>query len=285
MVTTFVLFLREGLEAALVIGILLAALRQMGQFRQMRAVWMGAALAILASLAGAAIIYMTVREYDDTTFEKIFEAVTFLVAVVLLTGVTFWMQRHSRTLKQEITLKASAAGSGLALGILAFTTVGREALETAVFTLATAFAGDATLVVLGAVLGLLAAIGLCVLIYRLGYRLDFRVFFRVMGILLIFFAAGLLGGAVHEMQERGWLPLGSVYLWDLRTVFNHDTNILGSILHGLFGYSDHPTVLQGIAYMAYLLTTAGFFWRETRKPMPAPPAASAPKASATSVAS
>ena len=285
MVTTFVLFLREGLEAALVIGMLLAALRQMGQIKQMRAVWIGSVLAILASLAVAAVIYVTVREYNDTTFEKVFEAVTFLVAVVLLTGVTFWMQRHSRTLKQEITVKASAAGSGLALGILAFTTVGREALETAVFTLATAFAGDAALVALGGVLGLLAAIVLCVLIYRLGYRLDFRVFFRVMGILLIFFAAGLLSGAVHEMQELGWLPLSSAYLWDLRTVFSHDSNILGSILHTLFGYSDHPTVLQGIAYMAYLLTAGGFFWHETRKPLPAPPAAKASASHATSAVS
>ena len=187
MVTTFVLFLREGLEAALVIGMLLAALRQMGQTRQMRAVWMGAALAIVASLGLGAILYATIHEYEDTTFAAVFEAITFLVAVVLLTGVTFWMQRHSRTLKREIAVKASAAGSGLALGLLAFTTVGREAVETAVFTLATAFEGNALLVVIGAVLGLLAAIGLCVMIYRLGYRLDFRVFFRIMGIVLIFF--------------------------------------------------------------------------------------------------
>ena len=283
MVTTFVLFLREGLEAALVIGMLLVALRQMGQTRQMRAVWMGAALAIVASLGLGAILYATIHEYEDTTFAAVFEAITFLVAVVLLTGVTFWMQRHSRTLKREIAVKASAAGSGLALGLLAFTTVGREAVETAVFTLATAFAGNATLVVLGAVLGLLAAIGLCVLIYRLGYRLDFRVFFRIMGIVLIFFAAGLLGSAVHEMQELGWLTFGGAHLWDLRAVLS-DESAVGGLLHGLVGYSDNPTVLQAIAYVSYLIVAGGFFWRETRKPMPAPPA-SAPTSHATSAAS
>lgn len=268
MATTFVLFLREGLEAALVIGMLLAALRQMGQTSQMRAVWGGAALAIVAALGGGIAVYATIHEYEDTTFAAVFEAITFLVAVILLTSVTFWMQRHSRTLKSEIAVKAGAAGSGLALGLLAFTTVGREAVETAVFTLATAFQGDAVLVTLGAVLGLLAAIGLCVLIYRLGYRLDFRVFFRVMGILLIFFAAGLLGSAVGQMQSLGWLPFGTAHLWDLRAVLS-DESTVGGLLHGLLGYSDNPTVLQSAFYLAYLVIAGGFFWRETRKPMPA----------------
>ena len=277
MVTTFVLFLRDGLEAALVIGMLLVALRQIGRASQMRAVWIGAALAILASLAGGIVIYDTIHEYEGTSFAAVFETITYLVAVVLLTSVTFWVQRHSRTLKSEITAKASAAGSGLALGLLAFTTVGREAVETAVFTLATAFEGDTLLVVLGAALGLLAAIGLCVLIYRLGYRLDFRVFFRIMGILLIFFAAGLLGGAVHEMQELGWLPLAEAHLWDLRTTLSNE-GAIGGLLHSLFGYSDHPTVLQVVAYLSYLLVAGGIFLRATRKPMALPqqPTTSAP---------
>jgi high-affinity iron transporter len=263
-----VLFLREGLEAALVIGMLLAALRQIGQARQMRAVWLGAVLAILASLAGGIVVYATIHEYEDTTFAAVFETITFLFAVVLLTSITFWMQRHSRTLKREITAKAGAAGSGLALGLLAFTTVGREAVETAVFTLATAFEGNGLLVVLGAVLGLLVAIGLCVMIYRLGYRLDFRVFFRVMGGLLIFFAAGLLGSAIGQMQTLDWLPFGTARLWDLRASLS-DESMIGGLLHSLLGYSDNPTVLQAIAYLSYLIVAGGFFLRETRKPMPA----------------
>lgn len=282
MATTFVLFLREGLEAALVIGMLLAALRQMGQISQMRAVWIGAALAILAALGGGIAVYATIHEYEDTVFAATFESITFLVAVVLLTSVTFWMQRHSRTLKREITAKAGAAGSGLALGLLAFTTVGREAVETAVFTLATAFQGSALLVVSGAVLGLLAATGLCVMIYRLGYRLDFRIFFRVMGVLLIFFAAGLLGGAVGQMQTLGWLPFGGAHLWDLRATLS-DESAVGGLLHSLFGYSDNPTALQAIAYVSYLVVAGGFFLRETRKPMPSrqQPSASAPNAASS----
>src|SRR5207248_10176681 len=135
--------------------------------------------------------YITIHNYAGSTFQTIFETITYLMAVVLLTSMTFWMQKHSRSLKREITAKASAAGSGFALGLLAFTTVGREGLESAFFTLAFAFQTNAVLLLTGALLGMLCAIGLCLLIYRLGYRLDFRIFFRVMGILLLFFAAGL----------------------------------------------------------------------------------------------
>src|SRR5579871_5302363 len=139
LVAAFLLFLREGLEASLIVSILFAALRQLGQMQQARAVWTGVGLAILGALLGGVALYFIVHAYANTTFQTIFETITFLVAVVLLTSMTFWMQKHSRSLKSEITAKASVAGSGLGLGLLAFTTVGRESLETAVFTLAFAF--------------------------------------------------------------------------------------------------------------------------------------------------
>lgn len=271
MIQTFVLFLREGLEASLIIGILLAALHQLGQTRQIRAVWIGSGLAILAALLGGVAVYNTIHEYEDTTFAAVFEAITYLAAVILLTGVTFYMTTHSRTLKREITARASAAGSGFALGLLAFTTVGREALETAVFTLASAFNDGPVLVVLGALLGLLAAVGLCLLIYRLGYRLDFALFFRVMGVLLIVFAAGLLGSAVHEMQELGWLPFASQHLWNFSNVLS-DEGAIGGVLHSLFGYSDNPTLLQGAFYTLYLLVAGTIFYRITQRPVQPQPA-------------
>jgi high-affinity iron transporter len=266
MIAAFVLFLREGLEASLIVSILFAALRQLGQTQHMRAVWTGVALAVLGSLVGGIVVYATVREFGNLSFEPIFEAATFLAAVVLLTTMTFWMQQHSRTLKKEITSKAATAGSGVALGLLAFTTVGREGIETAVFMVAFAFQTNAVLLLLGAALGLLAAVGLCVMIYRLGYRLDFRVFFRVMGILLLFFAAGLLGNAVHELQEVGWLPFGSAHLWNTSALLSDETSNLGALLHGLIGYSAQPTVLQGICYLTYLAVAGWLFWRITRKP-------------------
>ncbi|HEX6798745.1 MAG TPA: FTR1 family protein [Ktedonobacterales bacterium] len=279
---SFVLFLREGLEASLIVSILCATLRQLGQTQQIRAVWTGVVLAVLGALGGAAVIYFTVRQYDGTIGQTIFETATYLIAVVVLTYMTFWMQQHSRSLKAEIAAKASTAGSGFAFGLLAFSSVGREGLESAVFTLAFAFDTNAMLLLLGALLGVGAAVGLCFMIYRLGYRLDFRLFFRVMGILLIIFAAGLLGDAVQNLQALGWLNVGTHQLWNTGHILSEESTF-GDLLHGLIGYSEAPTVLQTLAYIAYLAVAGGFFWRLTRKP-PQLAARRAPAASPASAA-
>ncbi len=271
MIATFVLFLREGLEASLIISILFAALRQLGQMGKARAVWVGVGLAVLGSLLGGIALYVFVHEYPDTTFQTIFETMTYLVAVLLLTTMTFWVQRHSRSLKKEITFKATSAGSGFALGLLAFTTVGREGLESAFFTLAFAFQTNAVLLLAGALLGMLSAVGLCVLIYRLGYRLDYRLFFRVMGVLLLFFAAGLLSDAVQNMQELGWLTIGTAPLWNTAHILSEES-VFGDLLHGIIGYAQAPTVLQGIFYTTYLLVVGGVFAWMTRKPNTGRPA-------------
>jgi high-affinity iron transporter len=271
LVAAFVLFLREGLEASLIVSILLAALRQMGRLQQMRAVWMGVGLAVLASIGGGVVLYITVREYDGSTFQTIFETITYLTAVVLLTGMTFWLQAHSRNLKKELVAKMSVGGSGVALGLLAFSTVGREGLETAVFSLALAFQTSGLLLLVGGALGIFAAVVLCWLIYRMGYRLDFRIFFRVMGILLLIFAAGLLADAVQNLQELGWVSIGTTQLWDTGRFLSEDSTI-GDMLHTFVGYADAPTILQGFFYVAYLAVAGTIFWRMTRKgPAPKPP--------------
>jgi high-affinity iron transporter len=265
MIAAFILFLREGFEASLIVSILLAALRQLDQMKKARAVWAGVILAVLGALLGSVALYVTIHNYVGSTVQTVFETITYLIAVALLTAMTFWMQQHSRSLKKEITAKASEAGSGFALGLLAFTTVGREGLETAVFMLAFAFATNALLLLIGALLGLLAAIGLCFLIYRLGYRLDFRLFFRVMGIILLFFAAGLLGDAVQNMQQLGWLTFGASPLWNTARFLSEDSTI-GDILHTFLGYAEAPTALQVILYVGYLLVAGSIFAWMTRKP-------------------
>jgi len=265
MIATFVLFLREGLEASLIVSILFAALRQLDQMGKARAVWIGVGLAALGSLLGGLALYVFVHKYADTTFQIIFETITYLVAVVLLTTMTFWMQKHSRSMKREITARAIAAGLVFALGLLAFTTVGREGLESAFFTLAFAFQTNAVLLLTGALLGVLSAVGLCVLIYKVGYRLDYRIFFRVMGILLLFFAAGLLSDAVQNMQQLGWLSFGMAPLWNT-SHFLSENSVIGDLLHGIIGYAEAPTILQGLLYITYLLIAGGIFAWMTRKP-------------------
>jgi len=265
MLATYVLFLREGLEASLIVSILFAVLRQLGQMRQARAIWIGVGLALLGSILGAILIFTLVHNYVDTTGQTIFETFTYLVAVILLTTMTFWMQKHSRSLKQEITRKAEVAGSSFALGLLAFTFVGREGLETAFFTLAFAFQTNGWLLVSGGLLGVLSAIVLCILVYRMGYRLNYRIFFRVMGILLLFFAAGLLADAVQNMQELGWITFGLTPLWNTAHVLSEDS-ALGDLLHGLVGYAEEPTVLQGTLYILFLFISCSLFGWMTRKP-------------------
>lgn len=277
MLATFVLFLREGLEASLIVSMLFAALRQLDQMEKARAVWIGVGLAILGSLLGGLALYVFVHEYANTTFQTIFETITYLVAVVLLTTMTFWMQKHSRSMKREITTRASAAGSAFALGLLAFTSVGREGLESAFFTLAFAFQTNAILLLTGALLGMLSAVGLCILIYRLGYRLDYRVFFRVMGILLLFFAAGLLSDAVQNMQQLGWITFGTTALWNTSHILSEGST-LGDLLHGIIGYAEAPTVLQVIFYTTYLVIVGSIFTWMTRKPRTGKPVASSTSA-------
>src|SRR5215471_14835052 len=270
MLATFILFLREGLEASLIVSILFAVLRQLRLTHQARAVWTGVGLAILGSLVAGVVVYLTIHAYANTLLQQVFETIAYLVAVVLLTTMTFWMQKHSRLLRKEITVKASAAGSGFALGLLAFTTVGREGVETAFFTLAFAFQTNGWLLLLGALLGLIAAVALCFLIYRLGYRLDYRIFFRVMGLLLLFFGAGLFGDAVQNMQALNWLPFGTTPLWNTAHILSEDSTI-GDILHTFLGYSEAPTILQSVLYAAYLLITCSIFAWMTRKPTVRPP--------------
>ncbi|HEX8733201.1 MAG TPA: FTR1 family protein [Ktedonobacterales bacterium] len=265
MLPAFILLLREGLEASLIVSLMLAALRQLGETRQVRAVWIGVGLAAAASLIGGVIIYATVREYNDTTFQTIFETGTYIVAVAILTSMTFWMQRHSRTLKKEIMTRASVNSSGFALGLLAFTMVGREGLEASVFALAFAFETSGVLWLTGAALGLLAAIALSWAIYRLGYRLDFRVFFRWMGILLLIFAAGLVADAVQNLQALGWVTFGTTHLWSTAHLLAEDS-MLGDLLHSFIGYAQSPTVLQVSLYLLYLLVAGGYFFYITRKP-------------------
>ncbi|HEY1352061.1 MAG TPA: FTR1 family protein [Ktedonobacteraceae bacterium] len=264
MLATYVLFLREGLEASLIVSILLAVIRQLGERRQARAIWIGVGLALSGSMLGALCIFTLVHSYVDTMGQTIFETCTYLLAVFLLTSMTFWMQKHSRSLKQEITQKAAAASSGLALGLLAFTFVGREGIETAFFTLAFAFQTGGWLLLSGGLLGILSALLLCICIYRLGYRLNYRIFFRAMGILLLIFASGLLADAIQNLQELGWVTFGLTPLWNTAHILSEDSTV-GDLLHSLFGYAQAPTILQALLYTLFLATSCGLFAWMTRK--------------------
>jgi high-affinity iron transporter len=254
MLATLVIFLREGVEASMIVAILLAYLNRIGRREHFRDVFLGVGAALILATAGGAVAYETIRSYDGSRVQTIFETVTFLIAATVLTYMTFWMRNHARSLSKELRARADAALDGRArwgLGLLAFQAVGREGLETVVFTLAIIFSTSTAGALSGAAIGLAGALAVAFVIYRLGHRLNLARFFTVIGVLLMIFAAGLLADTVENLQQLGWLPVLSAPMWHSGRVLSEDS-AFGDVLHSFFGYSDAPTPLQLLIYVAYL---------------------------------
>jgi high-affinity iron transporter len=254
MLATLVIFLREGVEASMIIAILLAYLNRIGRREHFRDVFIGVGAALILATAGGAVAYATIRSYDGSRVQTIFETATFLVAATVLTYMTFWMRNHARSLSKELRARADAALDGRArwgLGLLAFQAVGREGLETVVFTLAIILSTSAAGALGGAVLGLAGALGIAFVIYRLGHKINLARFFTVIGVLLMIFAAGLLADSVQNLQDLGWLPVLDAPMWHSASLLS-ENSAFGDVLHSFFGYSDAPTPLQLLVYLGYL---------------------------------
>jgi high-affinity iron transporter len=254
MLATLVIFLREGVEASMIIAILLAYLNRIGRRDHFKDVFIGVGAALILATAGGAIAYETIRSYDGSRIQTIFETGTYILAASVLTYMTFWMRKHARSLSKELRAKADAALDGKArwgLGLLAFQAVGREGLETVVFTLAIIFSTSTAGAMTGAAIGLAGALGIAFVIYRLGHRLNLARFFTVIGVLLMVFAAGLLADVVENLQQLGWLPVLNSPMWHTTSLLS-ESSALGDVLHSFFGYSDAPTPGQLVTYVAYL---------------------------------
>jgi high-affinity iron transporter len=254
MLATLVIFLREGVEASMIVAILLAYLNRTGRREHFRDVFAGVGAALVLATGGGVAAYETIRSYDGSRVQTIFETVTYLVAATVLTYMTFWMRKHARSLSRELRARADAALDGRArwsLGLLAFQAVGREGLETVVFTLAIIFSTSTAGALSGAVIGLAGSLGIAFVIYRLGHKLNLARFFTVIGVLLMVFAAGLLADSVQNLQQLGWLPVLDAPMWHTARLLSEES-ALGDVLHSFFGYSDAPTPLQLLIYVAYL---------------------------------
>ena len=263
--------LREGIEITLVVGIVLAYLAQTGTMRAARWVWAGVATATGVSLLFLGVLNALEAEFEGRT-EAIFEGVTMLLATAFLTWMIFWMLRNARSLRSELHrgIESALASGGAAWGLflLVFFAVVREEVELALLLFAAPGQGK----LVGTFVGLAAAVGIGVLIYAFGRRIDLRSFFRVTTILLILFAAGLVTHAAHEFVEAE-LIAGGPQLFDLSRVLPDDEG-LGALLRALLGYSADPTLIEGIAYVAYYVL-AVVLWRtgvigRLASPEPAP---------------
>jgi high-affinity iron transporter len=251
---TLVIFLREGVEASMIVAILLAYLNRLGRREHFRDVFLGVGAALVLATAAGVVVYTTIHSYDGTRGQTIFETATYLLAAAVLTYMTFWMRNHARFLSRELRSRAEAALDGKArwgLALLAFQAVGREGLETVVFTLAIIFSTSAVSALGGAAIGLAGSLVIAFVIYRMGHKLNLGKFFTVIGVLLMVFAAGLLTDAVGNMQELGWVHVLDSPMWHSGGLLSQDS-AFGDVLHSFFGYSDSPTPLQLIVYVGYL---------------------------------
>ena len=253
---------REGLEAALIVGIVIGYLVKIGQGRRVRTAWAGVGTAVALSALLAFGISAVGAELQGRA-EQIFEGVTMFLAVGVLTWMIFWMRFQARFLKVSLEKEvqtAATSGQTLALFSVAFVAVFREGVETALFLSASAFAADGAGTLIGALLGLAIAATLGWLIYASTVRLNVRLFFNVTSVLLLFFAAGLLAYGVHEFQEASLLPMTVEHVWNLNHILD-ETSPLGEMMKSLFGYNGNPSLLEVISYAAYwVVALAGVRW-------------------------
>jgi high-affinity iron transporter len=253
---------REGLEASLIVGIVLAYLAKTENRNYFRVIWAGTAAAVALSILTGAALFFTVGSLEGRS-EQIFEGVAMLSAVAVLTWMIFWMRKQAVNIKKELEAKlagAIAAGSAIGLASVVFFAVLREGWETALFLFAISESSSPLSTTVGAVLGLVLSVSLGIALYMGSRRLNLRQFFTVTGILLIVFAAGLLAHGIHEFQEAGLLPMTIEHVWDTNWIVSEDSRV-GEFLKALFGYNGNPSLLEIVAWAGYLVLALVYFIR------------------------
>ena len=279
MLPTFVIGLREGVEAALIVGIVAAFIVQQGRRDALRWMWAGVGIAIAICLAVGIALELLSQSLPHKQQEAL-ETVIGLVAVAAVTFMIVWMRRHARGLKKVLeanTKEALVSGSALALIGMAFFAVIREGFETSVFLLAAFDASSSPLAAGGgAVLGVAIAIAIGYGIYKGGVRLNLSRFFRITGLVLVFVAAGLLASSVHTAHEAGWLNSFQEQAVDLRWLVDPGS-IRAALLTGMLGLQPQPVVAEAFVYLlyavpmsVYVLWPAGRRLRPERRPAPQP---------------
>lgn len=256
----FIITFRESLEAALIIGIIAAYLKKTDKNKLTKYLHVGTAAAIIASIALGAVLASLYGSLDGLS-EKLFEGTAAIAAAGVLTYMIFWMAKNSRNIKERLQKKIdSAASTGYVIGIIliAFVAVFREGVETVLFLTATGIQNPVG-TLLGAVVGIILVVVITLLMFKKIYHLDIKKFFQYSSILLIIFAAGLLGYGIHEYMEIAdhmKIDMGilSHAAYDINppaaSVF-HEKGAVGSVLASLVGYDGNPEWLRIIAYLAY----------------------------------
>jgi len=258
---SLLLALREGLEIALLLSLLLGTLHRLGQSIMQKHIWRGTGSALLVSLLGAGVLTTLGMRLEGKS-EAIFEGLTMLLAAAVLTWAIVWFHHRSRQWREHIAAQVEhrLTQGGTALYWLAFIIVAREGLELALFLTATSLRSGSLPSAVGGGLGLVVAALLGWGLYATVIRLNLRGFFFITNGMLVLFAAGLLAHGVHELNQMGWLPSGPAPIWNLNA-FLDENSVLGQFLKTLFGYNGDPAFSEVAAYFLYLvLLGVGLRW-------------------------
>jgi len=261
----YLIGLREGLEAALVVSILVAYLVKSGRADRLGGIWVGVLAAIAVSIGFGALLSFT---SSNLSFEaqEAFGGILSIVAVGFVTWMIFWMRRTARTLSSELRerVDVAVATGGFVLALTAFLAVGREGLETSLFLWsAVQSTGQSTQPLVGATLGLLTAVVLGWLFYRGAVRINLGTFFRWTGALLVIVAAGVLAYGVHDLQEAGILPGLNTLAFDISGAVPPDS-WYGTLLRGTINLTPQTTVLQAVVWVLYVVPVLVLFLRPAR---------------------
>ena len=266
MLANFLIGLREGLEAGLVVGILIAYLVKIGRRDVLPRVWLGVGLAVALSLGLGCLL--TFGTYGlSFAAQELIGGLLSIVAAGFVTWMIFWMLRTARGLSRELRSEVDShlTGAGWGLVLIAFLAVGREGLETALFIWAAVQAsGSTTLPLIGASLGIAVSVVLAYLIYRGVLTINLSKFFTYTGVFLIVVAGGVLAYGVHDLQEAGFLPGLNTLAFDVSAAVPPDS-WYGTLLKGVFNFSPATTVFEAVAWAAYVVPVMYFFLRSVRR--------------------
>jgi high-affinity iron transporter len=254
MIASLFLSLREGLEAALLIGVMLGALRKFNRSALSIWIWLGTVTALVLSLIAGVSLNLIGATFEGRG-EAIFEGTTMLLAAGVLTWVIIWMGKQARISNQKLETDIQYAithKNGTPLFILAFVAVIREGVELAFFLTAAALNADRFQVILGAGLGIAAAALISLLLFRSLLRLNLSAFFRATSVILILFAAGLFAHGIHEFNEAGLIPPVIPQVWNINHILD-EKSPLGELLKSLFGYNGNPSLTELLGYLVYFV--------------------------------
>ncbi|GIH67203.1 iron uptake transporter permease EfeU [Microbispora siamensis] len=277
MFASYLIGLREGLEATLVVSILVAFLVKSGRRERLPMVWAGVGVAVLLSVAFGALLTFTAAHLA-TQQQEMFDAVTSLAATVFVTFMIFWMRTAARKMSGELREKMGAALElgATAVVVVAFLSVAREGLETALLWFAAVQgATSSASPLIGITLGLLTSVALGWGLYRSALRINLTKFFTWTGLLLVLVAAGIFKYGVHDLQESGLVPGLNTHAFDISGVLDPSA-WYSTLLSGMFNITPQPSVLEAVAWVAYLVPVLVLFLRPAAK-TPASPASKSPQ--------